>query len=302
MNDPLARTTELAFVEITALAVVDAVYVPPDIVSVAVLTLVTPTAVDAVMLPVIVTRPVELLKTPIPVDARTEPLIVTAPLPKFPTQYAVALLPPVTVPVMFTPPVVPGLPLYTQMPDEVVPPVQLPMIVTVPLDTLYIALEFAPKQLPVIVAVPLLLFVTAMPFKDDPLVQFPVIESVPLLVFITAPKTVVALAALAPVMLPTILAVAGEAAVNCKQFTFTVALLCVTFAVNVTPELRIKSPVPALLNSVQVTFAVIVTVCVVDARASSAAPGTIPPTQVAPALKLPLAAERISAIFYRPFA
>jgi len=144
---------------------------------------------------------------------------------------------------MLTDPVAAAVPLYTQMPDEVVPPVQLPMIVTVPLDALNIALEFAPKQLPVIVVIPLLLFVTALPFKDDPLVQFPVIESVPLLVFITAPKTVVALAALAPVMLPTILAVDGEAAVNCKQFTFAVALLCVTFAVNVTPEFRMKSPV-----------------------------------------------------------
>lgn len=280
MNDPLARTTELALVEITAFATVDAVYVPPDIVSVAVLELVTPAAVDAVMLPVIVTEPVlalltpvaaaavilpliatepvELFKTPIPVDARTEPLIVTAPLPKFPTPYAAALLPPVTVPVMFTPPVVPRFPLYTQMPDEVVPPVQLPMIVAVPLDALNIALEFDPKQLPVIVVVPLLLFVTATPLKDDPLVQFPVIESVPLLVFITAPKTVVALAALAPVMLPTILAVDGEAAVNCKQFTFAVALLCVTLAVNVTPLLSVNMPVPALLNSVQVTFAVMV--------------------------------------------
>jgi hypothetical protein len=284
------------------LATVDAVYVPPDIVSVAVLELVTPAAVEAVMLPVIVTEPVELLKTPIPVDAKTEPLIVAAPLPKFPTPYAVALLPPVTVPVMLTDPVVAAAP-YTQMPVEVVPPVQLPIIVAVPLEVLYIAIEFAPKQLPVIVVVPLLLFVTAMPFKDDPLVQFPVIESVPLLVFITAPKTVeFQLVELAPVMLPTILAVAGEAAVNCRQFTFTVALLCVTFAVNVTPEFRMKSPVPAFESSVQVTFAVIVTVWVVEALASSAAPGTMPPTQVAPALKFPLAAERISAIFYRPFA
>jgi hypothetical protein len=68
------------------------------------------------------------------------------------------------------------------------------------------------------------------------------------------------LATLPPVIFPTIVDAAGEAAVNCRQFTFTVALLCVTFAVNVTPEFRMKSPVPALLNSVQVTFAVIVTV------------------------------------------
>ena len=64
MNDPLARTTELAFVDITALAMVDAVYVPPDIVSVAVLLFETPAAVDAVTLPVIVTGPVLLFKTP----------------------------------------------------------------------------------------------------------------------------------------------------------------------------------------------------------------------------------------------
>ena len=64
MNDPLARTTELALVEMTALATVDAVYVPPDIVSVPVLVLLTPAAVDAVMLPVIVAEPALLLITP----------------------------------------------------------------------------------------------------------------------------------------------------------------------------------------------------------------------------------------------
>ena len=64
MNDPLALTTELAFVEITALATVDAVYVPPDIVSVPVLVLLAPAAVDAVMLPVIVAEPALLLITP----------------------------------------------------------------------------------------------------------------------------------------------------------------------------------------------------------------------------------------------
>lgn len=58
MNDPLTLTTEFAFVEVTALALVDAVYVPPDIVSVPVLKLVTPAAVDAVISPVIVTEPV----------------------------------------------------------------------------------------------------------------------------------------------------------------------------------------------------------------------------------------------------
>lgn len=92
------------------------------------------------------------------------------------------------------------------------------------------------------------------------------------------------------------LAAAGDAAENVKQLTEAVVLLCFTFAVNVTPLLRTYVPVPAFESSVQVTFAVIVTVWVVEARASSAAPGTMPPTQVAPALKFPVAAERISAI------
>ena len=64
MNDPLTLTIELAFVDMTALATVDAVYVPPDIISVPVLVLLTPAAVDAVMLPVIVAEPALLLVTP----------------------------------------------------------------------------------------------------------------------------------------------------------------------------------------------------------------------------------------------
>ena len=126
----------------------------------------------------------------------------------------------------------------------------------------------------------------------------PVIVSVP----VPLKKTAVAPDTPPPVGFPTMLAVAGDAAEKAKQGEDAVADLFVTFAVNVTPLLRTYVPVPALLNSVQVTFAVIVTVCVVEALASSAAPGTMPPTQVAPALKFPLAAERISAIFYRPFA
>ena len=80
MNDPLARTTELAFVDITALATVDAVYVPPDIVSVAVLELVTPAAVDAVILPVIVTEPVLRLLTPVAAAAVTLPTMIKVPV------------------------------------------------------------------------------------------------------------------------------------------------------------------------------------------------------------------------------
>jgi hypothetical protein len=63
-----------------------------------------------------------------------------------------------------------------------------------------------------------------------------------------------------PVMFPTIVAVAGKAAEKVRQFTVFVALLFVTFAVSVTPLLRTYVPVPALLNSVQVTLAVIVIV------------------------------------------
>jgi hypothetical protein len=98
------------------------------------------------------------------------------------------------------------------------------------------------------------------------------------------------------VMFPTMLAVAGEAAEKLKQLTVLVNPLCVTFAVNVTPLFKTYVPVPALLNSVQVTFAVIVIVCPVEARASSPAPGTMPPTQVPPASKFPVANERMSAI------
>ena len=81
MNDPLARTTELALVELTALARVDAVYVPPDIVSVAVLELVTPAAVEAVMLPVIVTEPVIKFETPVAAAAVTLPTMIKVPAP-----------------------------------------------------------------------------------------------------------------------------------------------------------------------------------------------------------------------------
>jgi hypothetical protein len=58
-------------------------------------------------------------------------------------------------------------------------------------------------------------------------------------------------------MFPTMLAVAGEAAEKVSKVE-VVELLCVTFAVKVTPLLRTYVPVPALLNSVQVTLAVIV--------------------------------------------
>ena len=270
MNDPLARTTELALVEMTALATVDAVYVPPDIVSVPVLELVTPAAVDAVILPVIVTGPVLELVTPVAAAARTLPVIVKAPAPLLVTPAEVDA---VTLPMTLMVPVEELKAAPALVAD---PAVKFPVIFTVPVEELTVQFEFV----------------------TDPPITFPVILNVPEPLHVTAPPEPV----VAAVQTPTILAVAGDAAENVKQTVDAVALLCVTFAVNVTPEFKIKVPVPAFESSVQVTFAVIVTVCVVEALASSDAPGTMPPTQVAPALKLPVAAERISAIFYRPFA
>jgi hypothetical protein len=89
--------------------------------------------------------------------------------------------------------------------------------------------------------------------------------------------------------------------VNSTQFP-AVALLFVTFAVSVTLFAKTNFPVPAFETSSQVVLTLMVTVCPVAARASSPAPGTMPPTHVAPALKFPVAAERMSAIFYSPFA
>jgi hypothetical protein len=76
----------------------------------------------------------------------------------------------------------------------------------------------------------------------------------------------------------------------------TVVDLLVTLAVSVTPSFKVKMPVPALETSSQVTLAVMVTVCPVLARASSPTPGTTPPVHVAPALKLPVAAEVMRAM------
>jgi hypothetical protein len=270
MNDPLALTTELAFVEIIALASVDAVYVPPDIVSVAVLELVTPAAVEAVILPVIVSGPALALLTPVAAAARTFPVIVKAPAPLLVTPAEVDA---VTLPMTL---MLPVEELKTAPALVADPAVKFPVIFTVPVEELIMQFEL----------------ITEAP------ITFPVTLNVPDPEHNTAPPD----PALAAVQFPTMLAVAGDAAENVKQFTERVALLCVTFAVNVTPLLRTYVPVPALLNSVQVTFAVIVMTCVVEALASSAAPGTMPPTQVPPALKFPVAAERMSAIFYNPFA
>lgn len=206
MNDPLALTTELAFVEITALATVDAVYVPPDIVSVAVLELVTPAAVDAVMLPVIVTEPVLALLTPVAAAARTLPVIVTAPV------------------------------LLLVTPAEV-DAVTLPMTLMVPLEELKAAPALVADpavKFPVIFTVPVEELTMQFEFATDPPITFPVILNVPEPLHVTAPPEPV----VAAVQFPTMLAVAGDAAEKVRQFTEVVVLLCVTLAVKVTPLLR----------------------------------------------------------------
>jgi hypothetical protein len=83
--------------------------------------------------------------------------------------------------------------------------------------------------------------------------------------------------------------------VNSTQFP-AFALLFVTFAVSVTLFAKTNFPVPAFETSSQVVLTSIVTVWPVLARASSPTPGTTPPVQVAPALKLPLAAEVMRAM------
>lgn len=122
MNDPLTLTTELAFVEITALAVVDAVYVPPDIVSVPVLALFTPAAAAAVMLPVIVTGPVLALFTPTIAVAMIEPVIARVPVDRFTAP--LPPLPAVTFPVIV---VLPTLLFCTPLADPPEPPNALPL-------------------------------------------------------------------------------------------------------------------------------------------------------------------------------
>lgn len=175
---------------------------------------------------------------------------------------------PVAFPVTF---IIPVEKLFTPCEPVDVPPVTFPVTFTVPVELLNNATAPLPKVPPT---------------------QFPVIVSVPVPKFATARDAELLL----PVNVPTIVAVAGVLAENSKQFVAAVALLFVTFAVSVMPSLRTNFPVPALLISSQVVLTLIVTVCPVEARASSPVVGTTPPVQVAPALKLPLAAEVMRAM------
>ena len=153
---------------------------------------------------------------------------------------------------------------------------QFPVRVTAPVDEL-----FTPKH-PFCVP----------PLAPLPPTQFPVINKAPDEEFRTPPEFI----PVPPVTFPTIDAVAGEAAVNCRQLREVVVDLLVTLAVSVTPLDSVNMPVPALLTSSQVVLTSIVTVWPVLARASSPTVGTTPPVHVAPAEKLPVAAEVMRAM------
>jgi len=218
---------------LTANLPLDAEMNDPETRGVALVLLTAFALVDAVQSPVIMSVPVEALLTPDTALAVTFPMMVTGPVealftPKFPVA-----VPPVTVPVMVRVPVE----AFCTPKDvpEVLPPVTLPVMVSVPVDALFMLPDPVPA----------------------PPVALPVSVRVPLEVF-CAPKEPLLNAE--PVTLPTINPTAGEAAVNCRQWRPLVDDLLVTLAVSVTPSLSVKMPVPALLNSVQVTFAVIVTV------------------------------------------
>jgi hypothetical protein len=177
------------------------------------------------------------------------------------------------------------------------PPATLPVTVIVPVDTFcapYALEPVPPVTLPVTVIAPVDEFTApwAKLAAALPPVTLPVMLIVPEAVLFTAmaPPTV------PPVQFPTIVPTAGDAAVNCKQLRVVVVDLLVTFAVSVTPLANVKMPVPALLTSSQVVSTSIVTVWPVLARASSPTVGTTPPVHVAPALKLPVAAEVMRAM------
>jgi hypothetical protein len=230
--------------------------------------------VDAVQSPVIVSVPVEILFTPATAEAVTLPVMVTDPVetlftPKLPVE-----VPPVTLPIILSVPPVVAFCAPNELP-EFCPPVTPPVvvIVIVPLEALFTAPELVPWP-PITLPVPVIV--------TEP-VEVLFMPKLPLL-------------AAEPVTLPTTNPTAGEAALNCRQWRPPVADLLVTLAVSVIPSLRVKMPVPALDTSSQVALAVMVIVCPLLARASSPTVGTTPPTHVAVALKLPLAADTMSAM------
>jgi hypothetical protein len=184
-------------------------------------------------------------------------------------------------------------------PADPMPPVQLPVMFSVPLAAALSAplafVPLPPVQSPVMLSVPPELFnapaAEAAPIAPPPM-QLPVMLSVPVDILAAALPLLVKL----PVQFPTMLPTAGAAAVNCKQLRSAEVVLLLTFAVSVTPEFSVKIPVPVLEISSQVALAVIVIVWPLAAWASSPTPGTTPPTHVALALKLPLPADTMSAM------
>ncbi len=167
---------------------------------------------------------------------------------------------------------------------------------TVPAPTLFTLKLFEPPPavtFPVILTIPPKLFKTAgVVLELAPTEQFPVMFNVPVELFLM-PATKSPPPVLLLVMFPTMDAEFGDAALKFKRVTFDLEF---TFAVSVTPEFNTNVPVPSFEISVQVALAVMVMVCPVAARPSSPTVGTTPPTHVAPALKLPLAADTMSAM------
>jgi hypothetical protein len=223
----------------------------------------TPTAVDKPTDPIPNPFPFARVTFSVPLDRLFAPIatvppiavpvIFNCPVLALVAPYALAGLPPVAVPIRFN---VPLDELFMPYVKIALPPVALPVSVRVP--AAFCApielFELPPVALPVILTIPEPVLLTALQLPALPPKRFPVIVKVPV-ELLTTPRLC---DTVPPVMFPTMLAVAGEAEEKVKHATTVVNPLCVTFAVNVTPLLRTYVPVPALLNSVQVTLAVIV--------------------------------------------
>jgi len=194
------------------------------------------------------------------------------------------------------------------------PPVTFPITFTIPFEVTTIdrfdaipAVAFPYKfKIPVVVTT--IVSVDPDPAEDDRfpytfkipeplciialLLQFPMTFSVPLEPIVVSIAS--EFAPTPPFKLPIIVAVAGD--IKPKATDPVGVPEALIFAVRVTPLESWNIPVPEMLIVVTVTLWLIVTVWPVEARASSAGPGTIPPTHVDPVLKFPVAAERMSAI------
>jgi hypothetical protein len=230
------------------------------------------------------------------VPALTFPVTVKVPVLAF--EIAELTLPPVHAPTIVT---APALELFTPGDPVFAPPVIFPVTVTEPVLELVIPGAFVqapPVIFPVTVTEPVLELVTpAADVPSPPLKILPVIDNAPVPVFTTPALKLLA----ANVILPTRLQAAGEFCVK-RTAKLPDPPPATTLAVSVIPSEIVNVPVPALLTVVQVVLTSIVIVWPVLARASSPTPGTTPPVHVAPAEKLPLAADVMRAMAYSPFA